>query len=485
MGQFRQGDALIVLGAGLMGAWINALFMGQNLARNNSLDSLSTIQTISFSFLSLILLVGLLITRRSIRSMSNVIVASLAACAGTLAAFFASNAESPALLIVSEVFIGFGYSVLLICWATQLMQDDMKRTCVLVSGNIAVSALVTALFAIVKQIAVPGVVAAMPIASLLLYSVCLRNHSVDDESPQEKAPRESEESSANRQRPFGFAPTFLVAVTVFMLCYGYGQPIALPTELADHDQAIQMANTVVEISRGLSAFTFFLFVVFANVRPATLYRLGFYVMIAAYFVMVTLPLQPHENLPVNYIAKFLLAFGYVFFEIFSWTVIAETALFGSFGKERTFLFSRIFVQFGMVFGIVLSNASSLMGHFQYLVTASAGLALVVAATLFVNDGTDLWSAVQRGTFKRARTILPKADNDAIADAGLAAYSRKWMLTPRETEIFALLLSGRTLKKIGEELCISDNTVTSHARHIYRKAGVKSRQELIDLIADTH
>lgn len=60
-------------------------------------------------------------------------------------------------------------------------------------------------------------------------------------------------------------------------------------------------------------------------------------------------------------------------------------------------------------------------------------------------------------------------------------AREQGFTPRETEIVLLFARGRTSTYIQEELFISRGTVTTHLQHIYRKAGVHSKQELLDLI----
>lgn len=55
------------------------------------------------------------------------------------------------------------------------------------------------------------------------------------------------------------------------------------------------------------------------------------------------------------------------------------------------------------------------------------------------------------------------------------------LSPREQEVATLLARGRSLPFIQEELYISAGTAQTHARHIYKKMGVHSRQELINLV----
>jgi DNA-binding CsgD family transcriptional regulator len=51
------------------------------------------------------------------------------------------------------------------------------------------------------------------------------------------------------------------------------------------------------------------------------------------------------------------------------------------------------------------------------------------------------------------------------------------LTPREQEIFAMLLSGAAPKEIAHTLKISYDTVLYHQKKLYRKLGIQSRAEL--------
>lgn len=53
------------------------------------------------------------------------------------------------------------------------------------------------------------------------------------------------------------------------------------------------------------------------------------------------------------------------------------------------------------------------------------------------------------------------------------------LTPRETDVYLLLVEGNSLKRIAEELYVSENTLKTHRTNIYQKMGVESRQELLD------
>jgi len=50
------------------------------------------------------------------------------------------------------------------------------------------------------------------------------------------------------------------------------------------------------------------------------------------------------------------------------------------------------------------------------------------------------------------------------------------LSGRELDVLARMAAGATDPEIADELGLSVHTVKTHARHIYRKLGVKSRHQ---------
>lgn len=52
------------------------------------------------------------------------------------------------------------------------------------------------------------------------------------------------------------------------------------------------------------------------------------------------------------------------------------------------------------------------------------------------------------------------------------------LSPREKEVLSELCMGKSYKKVGESLFISQDTVRSHIRNIYRKLEVNSKAEAV-------
>ena len=62
--------------------------------------------------------------------------------------------------------------------------------------------------------------------------------------------------------------------------------------------------------------------------------------------------------------------------------------------------------------------------------------------------------------------------------GLRAGPAAVPLSEREVAVLRLLRGTLSLREIGQELCLSQNTIKTHARAIYRKLGVSARAEAV-------
>lgn len=57
------------------------------------------------------------------------------------------------------------------------------------------------------------------------------------------------------------------------------------------------------------------------------------------------------------------------------------------------------------------------------------------------------------------------------------------LTAREADILYNLSLGHSARHVADSLCISERTVQTHVQNVYRKLGVHTRQEVIDLVGE--
>ncbi|WP_162903774.1 LuxR C-terminal-related transcriptional regulator [Leucobacter sp. wl10] len=85
--------------------------------------------------------------------------------------------------------------------------------------------------------------------------------------------------------------------------------------------------------------------------------------------------------------------------------------------------------------------------------------------LFARDVRRLAAAELEGWPDEPETESPHVDELRIAAGALSA---------RETQVLRLLVAGRSREQIAKELFLSENTVKTHQRSVYRKLGVSSK-----------
>lgn len=71
----------------------------------------------------------------------------------------------------------------------------------------------------------------------------------------------------------------------------------------------------------------------------------------------------------------------------------------------------------------------------------------------------------------------------MVEQASAEIATEYGLSKREAEVFSFLAKGRDTAYIKTELFISSGTVCSHRDRIYRKLGIHSKQELLDLVEE--
>ncbi len=132
------------------------------------------------------------------------------------------------------------------------------------------------------------------------------------------------------------------------------------------------------------------------------------------------------------------------------------------------------------------TAALLLGQFfgsvlDVLVDEWQALAIVVAftlllAALFMTSSQNIrrgWGAVSPGA-------SPVANRETTAlDTACQLLASEHGLTPRETDVFELMVRGYSRKAIADELSLAEETVKTHTGRIYQKFLVHSKQELIN------
>ena len=96
--------------------------------------------------------------------------------------------------------------------------------------------------------------------------------------------------------------------------------------------------------------------------------------------------------------------------------------------------------------------------------------LLVSWAVLCYGGRELCAALRGGSQE------PSSAEEEVAC--VHSYAEVIGLSPRERQIFELLLKNKSVQEVAQELYISPGTVKSHAHNIYQKAQVSDRKELI-------
>jgi DNA-binding CsgD family transcriptional regulator len=157
----------------------------------------------------------------------------------------------------------------------------------------------------------------------------------------------------------------------------------------------------------------------------------------------------------------------------------------------------------MAFGVLLSVLSSHLWHWQNSLrpdlalgtTHASIIGLVCVVAIYGATNLLVNSQALRKVILIGRGHIPTSLSfyDDPSQGGADGNGRPALLqsccrlaldkglSPRELEVLTVLAQGNSLQRVQEELVIAQGTAISHRRNIYRKLGVHSRQELLDLV----
>jgi DNA-binding NarL/FixJ family response regulator len=117
--------------------------------------------------------------------------------------------------------------------------------------------------------------------------------------------------------------------------------------------------------------------------------------------------------------------------------------------------------------VVLGNRPTPAESSQML---SFGATACLAKT---TEARDVLNAIHLAS--RGLHVLPTTGS--AREGSSDGFAGPELLTPREADVLDLLQGGRSNAEIAATLHVSVETVRTHARHIYRKLGVRTRREL--------
>lgn len=126
----------------------------------------------------------------------------------------------------------------------------------------------------------------------------------------------------------------------------------------------------------------------------------------------------------------------------------------------------------MVICILLAGAiSSDILIVLSIVAANAAMVILIRRGLTPRRTEELLGEGEADAAARAQTLQQAEIDRMAAEHGLGE---------REREVLALLLEGKSAGEVAREMVVANGTAKSHIRHVYKKLGIHSREELFAL-----
>ena len=160
----------------------------------------------------------------------------------------------------------------------------------------------------------------------------------------------------------------------------------------------------------------------------------------------------------------------------------------SLARERGFsvlysaLRGKLPANLGFMLGLVLGIAVIRTG-LPDIATMYAPLALVAAFILSALFLLPFDGESSTAGYKTLTLVDLYESPDQSMEELCEQVSKRFKLSPRESEVLMYLMRGRNAKHASEKLFISESTVKTHISNIYRKIGVHSQQELLDALEE--
>ena len=229
------------------------------------------------------------------------------------------------------------------------------------------------------------------------------------------------------------------------------------------------ALTAIEYLAIVLALLFVMVVSFAKSNVVLPSIAAAVVMAASFFTLPTL-----ERLPFPFLAACATILLFV-----AWLFLFRILHVMPKKEDRTRLFctNMALLSFGGLLGSLLAlfvleflDTESQAGFFIGFQGALL-LTIVIVLIVFSKDILVLF---------RRKSASNDLDSSKLKDR-CDVLTARYGLTKRESEILELMVRGRNVPSIAEELVVSKSTVKSHVLQTYRKAGVSSRQELLDIV----
>lgn len=368
------------------------------------------------------------------------------------------NVPSAGLTVAATLVGGIALAGMYLSWAPFFARRDIRNTVAFVFGGIAVGSVVKILIDIAPVLVGGVLLVALPFLSPVMLA------SAEADEPQENDKPRIYFDTARSSLPYAI----LAGVAVCAFVIGLAPAVAgnpAPTakwmlSLTHHGLEILVSFAVI----------WWVFMFKGKLHFTNMWR------VIVILVATALLLIPHIGSDYVGWALIVVAVTQTILVAVMWTMLADAAHHSSASPYVVFGFAWAAYALPVALGYLLGDAIAGLSDLGFIV-ALLSYALTVSAILLLNDR----NFIQSHVFSDLDITVPEESSFKSIDERCQELGEEKSLTKREIEVMKLLCKGRSKSYIAEALVISENTVRTHARHIYQKLDVHSKQDIMDMI----
>lgn len=391
--------------------------------------------------------------------------------------------------LIGSVGLGISCGGMLLLWGRlvgALSQTEAMKTTL---ASMVAYVVFYALFSILDIVGQCVLFALAILLSTVFYCLCVRLDPRGSDMQQACSAKQTDSEEGSGKRPAALPPVIaalkspLVCVVAVVFSFAFIRSTAL-MGLENKDLVNQLGNLFVAVmAAGLYFFWFAPARQKSEARHIDIMRL----YRALFPVIATIALgMPFFNSTLLLIAAAIL--HTLFFGILAFIVVASSDLAKSFSCNPR-----------LVFGLLCGSAylsiaiSTLIAYFIYWNRVLDAATVSVCALAVMYALSMAYAAVQ----KAVRKDSPGGKDEGVTPDGTSSLSAttltddiaerceslsiRYNLTEREKDVLLHLVKGYSIRGISQQLFVTENTVRTHSKNLYRKLDVHSKNEVIDLL----
>lgn len=407
-----------------------------------------------------------------------VVISALLCTGGTLVLPFldAESASGTVLSVTSALATGVGSALLFLGWM-RIFGDMESRQSL---REYALSLAISYAFAI----AVSGLPSLIAITLVALFPLCsgwlLRVASYIRNDEQLSAARV--EDGANAQSAFANWGTIRRVAGIAAIGFVAGMLNIMHG--ASHSAGVEASTYSFAGCLAITGFATILLWLRPHWALRTIHRISPFVLVIACFSFSQMPYVSFLGSPYIHTALTHAGFACYALSLLAVSIFLGRALHVDPLRAICLMFASMYLGEIAGMGVGLSLGFPSGGGALLMLIGFLLVVITLASNLFFFTESDLVTIAYQPDVLFGEREQPSSESDNrpfdVESIG-AELASAFQLTPRESEILPLLLKGRTIARIQEELFISASTVNTHVRHIYQKCGVQNKQGLIDLV----